>query len=53
MLSSDIVADQWKRVETEVKGQKKNAMKVVNITMKPDEFMSHLKSEIEDFDHTL
>lgn len=49
-LSSDIAVGQWKRVETEVKGQKKSVMKVVNITMKPDEFMSHLKTQIEDFD---
>jgi hypothetical protein len=45
-LSSDIVVGQWKRVETEMKGQRKNVMKVVNITMKQDEIMSHLKTQI-------
>jgi hypothetical protein len=46
----EIQVGQWKRVEIEVKGQKKSVMKIVDSIMKPQEFLTHLRSQIEEFD---
>lgn len=48
--SDDILIGQWKRVPIEVKGQKKMVMKIIDNHMNKAEFITHVTSQIEEFE---
>ncbi len=49
-ISDSITIGQWKRVETEAKGQKKMVMKIVDSQMTKTEFLDHITKQLEEFD---
>ena len=49
ITSDDIVVRQWKRVPIECKGQKKMVMKIVDMHMTKEEFVTHVTTQVEEF----